>query len=106
MNNFYFDNKAKVKINEKSSDTFLFEKQQYLAFDKKYNFLKGAVVGYVRGQLTSMDNGQQELLSHMTELKNSFAGLHTELMLGEDAVHDMSILQKYFSANWNIVNWI
>lgn len=96
MNNFYFDNKAKVKINEKSSDTFLFEKQQYLAFDKKYNFLKGAVVGYVRGQLTSMDNGQQELLSHITELKNSFAGLHTELMLGEDAVHDMSILQKIF----------
>lgn len=96
LNDFYFDNKAKVKVSEKFSDTFLFEKQQYLAFDNKYNSLKGAFVGYVRGQLTSMDNGQQELLSHMIELKNSFTGLHTELMLGEDAVHDMLILQKIF----------
>lgn len=96
LNDFYFDNKAKVKVSEKFSDAFLFEKQQYLAFDNKYNSLKGAFVGYVRGQLTSMDNGQQELLSHMIELKNSFTGLHTELMLGEDAVHDMLILQKIF----------
>lgn len=96
QDNFYFDNNAKVKICEKSSDTFLFEKQQYLTFDKEYNFLKGAVVGYIRGQLTSMDDGQQELLSHITELKNSFAGLHTELMLGEEAVRDMSILQRIF----------
>lgn len=96
LNDFYFDNKAKVKISEKSSDAFLFEKQQYLSFDNKYNSLKGAFVGYVRGQLTSMDNVQQELLSHMTELKNSFTGLHTELMLGEDAVHDVLIFQKIF----------
>lgn len=96
LSDFYWDNKAKVKLSEKSSDTLLFEKQQYLAFDKKYDSLKGAVVGYARGQLTSMDTGQQELLFHITELKNSFAGLHTELMLGENDVHDMSVLQKIF----------
>lgn len=91
---FYFDNKAKKGICENSSDIFLFEKQQYLSFDKKYNFIKGAIIGYVRGQLTSMNSERQELLIHIIDLKNSFTGLNTELMIGEGTIHDMSIMQK------------
>ena len=65
-----------------------------MLFDQSYNFIKGAIIGYVRGQITLMDVGRQELLIDITDLKNSFAGLNTELMMGESAISDMSIKQK------------
>ncbi|MDH6357778.1 lantibiotic ABC transporter [Parabacteroides sp. PF5-9] len=94
LDSFYLDNKEKKKIRENSSDILLFEKQQYITFDKTYNFIKGAIIGYVRGQLTSMNSERQGLLIHIIDLKNSFTGLNTELMIGEGAIHDMSIMQK------------
>lgn len=94
---FHCDNKErKLEIKEDSDSTFSFNSQQdvEILFDKSYNFIKGTIVGYARGQLTLMDSGRQELLIGITDLKNSFAGLNTELMIGEDAVSDISIIQK------------
>jgi hypothetical protein len=94
LDSFYADNKKRKKIYENSSDVLLFEKQEYMVFDKTYNFIKGAIIGYVRGQLTSMDSEKQELFIQITDLKNSFTGLNTELMMGEGSVHNLSIIPK------------
>ena len=94
---FHYDKKErKLKIKEGSDAIFSFNSQQDLEmlFDQSYNFIKGAIIGYARGQITLMDIGRQELLIDITDLKNSFAGLNTELMMGESAISDMSIKQK------------
>lgn len=62
-------------------ESFSFEQYQYIEDDNRFNLLKGAIVGYVRGELTSSGAEEQELMSKIKDLKNSFAGLNTQIMV-------------------------
>ena len=65
----------------KLGESFSFEQYQYIANDNRFNLLKGAIVGYVRGGLTSSGAEEQELMSKIKDIKNCFAGLHTQIMV-------------------------
>jgi hypothetical protein len=93
-NSFYFNNKAIKIIKTNISSNILFERNNYLEHDKQYNFIKGSIIAYVRGQLTSMNSGQQNLLICITDLKNTFTGLNTTIMIGDDSINDLNCLQK------------
>lgn len=94
LNSFYVNNKAIKKIETNIPSNFLFERDKYLHYDNQFNFIKGSIIGYVRGQITSMNSEQQNLLINITDLKNSFAGLNTTVMIGDDPITDFSCLQK------------
>lgn len=65
----------------KLGEPFPFEQSQYIENDNRFNLLKGAIVGYVRGELTSSGSEEQELMSKIKDIKNSFAGLNTQIMV-------------------------
>ena len=65
----------------KLGELFSFEQSQYIEDDNRFNLLKGAIVGYVRGELTSSGSEEQELMSKIKDIKNSFAGLNTQIMV-------------------------
>ncbi len=57
------------------------KKSMFISIDNKYNYLKGAVVGYSKGACTSMNGGQQDLILKLRNLKNNFAGAYTNIFL-------------------------
>lgn len=62
-------------------ETFSFEQSRYIEDDNRFNLLKGAIVGYARGEQTSSGAEEQELMSKIKDIKNSFAGLNTQIMV-------------------------
>jgi hypothetical protein len=93
-NSFYFNDKAIKRIEANISSSILFERNNYMEYDKQYNFIKGSIVAYVRGQLTSMNSDQQNLLIYIKDLKNAFTGLNTTIMIGDDPITDLNCHQK------------
>lgn len=94
LNSFYVDNKATKKLEANIHSNLLFERDEYLLYDYQFNFIKGSIIAYARGQLTSMTSEQQNLLIHITDLKNAFAGLNTTVMIGDVPITDFSCLRK------------
>lgn len=94
LNSFYVDNKATKKLEKNIHSNFPFNRDKFLLYDNQFNFIKGSIVAYARGQLTSMTSERQNLLIHITDLKNAFAGLNTTVMIGDDPITDLSCLQK------------
>ena len=70
----------------KLGEPFSFEQYQYITNDNRFNLLKGAIVGYVRGELTSSGSEEQELMSIIKDIKNCFAGLYTQIMVNGTGV--------------------
>lgn len=59
-----------------------------MSIDNKFNALKGAIIGYARGVLTSSNSSEQALKSDLIAIKNLFAGLNTSIMMSGDAVQN------------------
>ncbi|MBO7566883.1 MAG: lantibiotic ABC transporter [Bacteroidales bacterium] len=70
---------------------FSFERNEFVGFDNVFNRIKGAVVGYVRGLLTTTDSQGQKLILELRNLKNAFTALHTQIMTS-DAFDDNPLL--------------
>lgn len=94
INDFYSDNTSSIPFIMIHNNSLSFESDNYLKFDNQYNFIKGALVAYSRGQLTSLDSEQQNFYININELKNTFAGLNTQLMIEDTPIMDMSVFQK------------
>lgn len=52
-------------------------------YDKAFNQIKGLIYGYLVGSIGSFDENEQNLLNELTTLKNSVAGVHTDIVLAE-----------------------
>lgn len=74
------EKKASVTL-QRVGESFSFEQQDFIDKDNKFNLIKGAIVGYVRGELTASGLEDQRLISMIKDLKNSFTGLNTQIMV-------------------------
>lgn len=82
---------------KKMGEPFSFEQEGFIESDNKLNIIKGAIVGYVRGELTSSRSEDLELMSQIKDIKNSFTGLHTTIMVNNTEVeHPEILLQKLY----------
>ena len=70
----------------KLGESFSFEQQELIKDDNQFNIVKGAIVGYVRGALTTSDASGLRLVSMIKDIKNSFAGLNTQIMVNDSEV--------------------
>ena len=84
-------NKMKADISN-LKDLLSFERSAYIDFDEKFNKLKGALVGYTRGQYTTSDDTTLKLLNCLRDIKNSFGGMNTQIMMSDvfDGDSDLS----------------
>lgn len=57
--------------------------KKYIDFDNSFNKIKGAITGYVRGLYTSTDETNRKLQSKLRDLKNSFGGFNTQIMIND-----------------------
>lgn len=94
LNSFYVDCEATKKIETNILSNFPFDGDKYLLFDNQINYIKGCIIAYARGQITSITPDLQNLLIHITDLKNTFAGLYTTVMISDEPITDLSCLQK------------
>lgn len=76
------EKKASVTL-QKLRESFSLDQQEAIYKDNRFNLIKGAVVGYVRGELTSSGTDDQKLISMIRDIKNSFAGLNTQIMVND-----------------------
>ncbi|KXA42006.1 hypothetical protein [Prevotella corporis] len=67
-------------------ESFSFEQQTLVKNDNQFNIIKGAIVGYARGALTTSDSSDLRLVSMIKDIKNSFAGLNTQIMVNDSEV--------------------
>ena len=104
---FYVKSKSiekKSTITNLKEESFLLERQSFIEFDNAYNKIKGAIIGFVRGQYTSSDETNMKLRNELRDLKNSFGGMNTQIMMSDSYIeypdlHDKIDLCKklYFS---------
>lgn len=73
---------------QRLGESFSFEQQEYIYKDNRFNLIKGAIVGYVRGELTASGSDEQKLISMIKDIKNSFAGLNTQIMVNDIEVQN------------------
>ena len=79
------EKKALVTL-RRLGESFSFEQQNFIKGDNRFNIVKGAVVGYVRGALTTSGSSDLRLVSMIKDIKNSFAGLNTQIMVNDSEV--------------------
>lgn len=65
------------------SNPISYEKGAYVNYDNKFNKIKGAIVGYARGQYTSSDEVSLLLQNNLRDIKNSFGGMNTQIMMSD-----------------------
>lgn len=70
------------------ANTISFQLQDYIAQDNIYDKLKGMIVAYTHAMAFKTNPQEQQLLRQLRDLKNSFAGLHTQVMISNAAVLD------------------
>lgn len=91
LSTFYIrDVKAKRAsvILQRLGESFSFEQVEFISKDNRFNLIKGALVGYVRGELTASGSDDQILTSMIKDLKNSFTGLNTQIMVNDVEVQN------------------
>ena len=71
-----------------------FQLHEYIKQDSIYDRLKGIIVAYTRAIAFAENPKKQSLMCMLRDLKNSFAGLNTQVMVSETAVLNES---KYIS---------
>ena len=82
----FYIGKSKVKELKslaKLENDISFDFSSYVNFDNRFNKIKGAIVGYVRGLYTSSDASNQFLQNELRTLKNSFGGFNTQIMMSD-----------------------
>lgn len=87
---FFIGNRGykSVDVSSKLSNGLSFDKMNHVSIDNKFNTLKGAIIGYARGILTSSNSSEQALKSDLIAIKNLFAGLNTSIMMSGNAVQN------------------
>lgn len=65
------------------SNPISYEKGAYVNYDNKFDKIKGAIVGYARGQYTSSDEVSLLLQNNLRDIKNSFGGMNTQIMMSD-----------------------
>lgn len=87
---FFIGNRGykSVNISSRLSNSLSFDKKINVKIDNQFNTLKGAIIGYARGILTSSNSSEQSLKSDLITIKNLFAGLNTSIMMSGDAVQN------------------
>ena len=78
----------------KIANAISFQLQEYVAQDCIYDRLKGMIVAFTRAMAFAKNPQEQKLMCILRDLKNSFAGLNTQVMVSEIAVPNES---KYIS---------
>lgn len=63
-----------------------FQLNEYVAQDNFYDRIKGMIVAYTRAMTFAKNPKEQMLMCVLRDLKNSFAGLNTQVMVSEIAV--------------------
>lgn len=87
------EKKASVTL-KRLGESFSFEQQDFIYKDNIFNAIKGAIVGYVRGELTASGFDAQRLISMIKDIKNSFAGLNTQIMVNDIEITNPEIYIK------------
>lgn len=67
-----------------------FQQNEFVEHDNTYNKVKGAIVAYVRGVYSSLNEEMQTLAIKTTDLKNDFAGLNTSIMVNDCSVSNIN----------------
>lgn len=75
-------NKMKADISN-LKDLLSFDRPAYIEFDEKFNKIKGALIGYTRGQYTTSDDTTLTLQNNLRDIKNSFGGMNTQIMMSD-----------------------
>ena len=86
-------NKMKADIS-KLKDLLSFERSAYIDFDEKFNKLKGALIGYTRGQYTTSDDTTLNLQNNLRDIKNSFGGMNTQIMMSDFFDEDSDLIER------------
>lgn len=71
----------KAKHYPRIGNTISYEQSASVQIDNIYNKIKGAIIGYACGRLENVDSNVQKLIVQVREMKNSLAGLHTQIMM-------------------------
>lgn len=82
----YVKKQPEKKTIVKLGESFSFDLSYFIDNDNVYNSIKGAVVGYVRGAMTMSNPEVQKLAIMVRNLKNSFAGLNTQIMVSNSSI--------------------
>lgn len=86
VSDFYVKSKTienRATISNLKEESFLLERLSFIDFDIKYNKIKGALVGYTRGQYTTSDDTTLKLQNSLRDIKNSFGGMNTQIMMSD-----------------------
>lgn len=59
--------------------------------EDKFNYTKGAIIGYCRGLLTNKSQEETDAIVALTNLKNDIVGLHTQIMVDANYVPTRSL---------------
>lgn len=77
---------AKPLVTNEIAEAISFQRQEYIAQDKVFDGLKGMIVAYTHAIAFAEDPVEQRLSCQLRDLKNSFLGLNTQIMISESAV--------------------
>ena len=92
-------------ISNLKEDSFLLERHSYLIHDNTYNKIKGAIIGYTRGIFTTSDSTKLDLLYNLRDLKNTFGGINTQIMMsdrlsdGSELLYQIEKCKKLYETN-------
>lgn len=59
--------------------------------EDKFNYTKGAIIGYCRGLLTNKSQEETDAIVALTNLRNDIVGLHTQIMVDDNYVPTRSL---------------
>lgn len=99
--------KTKPLATDNIANSISFQRQEYIAQDNIYDRLKGMIVAYTYVMAFAENPHVQQLSCQLRDLKNSFAGLNTQVMISENAVSNedeyISLIGKAKVAYNNII---
>lgn len=78
----------------KTDNPFSFQQQEFISQDDSFNKVKGAIVAYTRGIASSVNGDMSSLIMQVKNLKNSFAGLNTAIMINDSSVNNAEVFIK------------
>lgn len=79
-------NNALPLSTNKIANAISFQLNEYVAQDNFYDRIKGMIVAYTRAMAFAKNPKEQMLMCALRDLKNSFTGLNTQVMVSEIAV--------------------
>ena len=97
-NSFFVDPQFDFILKEESSDEISFDAPLYIEYDERVNVVKGGIIGYLRGLVTSTDFNQQHLLNMLNATKNEIAGLCTSLLMQEERFNFENYVEQICAA--------